>query len=109
MNDKNLPPIRQQIVAQLQENLERFSRVRRGAAGTVSTGCAELDRCLPRGGLGRGTLVEWLSPRAGSGAESLALTAAREACREGGHWWSSIEQKVFIRRPRRAPGSIWHG
>jgi protein ImuA len=84
MNDKNLPPIRQQIVAQLQESLERFSRARRGVTEAVSTGCIELDRCLPRGGLCRGTLVEWLSPGAGSGAGSLALAAAREACREGG-------------------------
>jgi protein ImuA len=84
MHDKNLPPIRQQIVAQLQESLERFSRARRGVATPVSTGCTELDRHLPQGGLTRGTLVEWLSPGAGSGAGSLALSAAREACRDGG-------------------------
>jgi hypothetical protein len=84
MHDKNLSPPRRQIVAQLQESLERFSRARRGGADPVSTGCAEMDRSLPRGGLSRGTLVEWLSPGAGSGAGSLALAVAREACRDGG-------------------------
>ncbi len=51
---------------------------------TVSTGCAALDRLLPGAGLRRGTLVEWLAPAAGSGAATLALIAAREACRAGG-------------------------
>ncbi|HVU87512.1 MAG TPA: hypothetical protein VHD36_09330 [Pirellulales bacterium] len=84
MKDKNLSPPRRQIVAQLQESLERFSRARRGTGASVSTGCAEMDRSLPRGGLSRGALVEWLSPGVGSGAGSLALSAAREACRDGG-------------------------
>ena len=43
-----------------------------------------LDRLLPSGGFRRGTLVEWLSAANGAGAESLAIAAAREACREGG-------------------------
>ena len=49
----------------------------------VSTGSPGLDRLLPAGGLRRGTLVEYLTPASGSGAGTLALTAAREACREG--------------------------
>src|SRR5262245_43118102 len=49
----------------------------------VSTGSAALDRLLPAGGLRRGTLVEYLSPAAGSGAGTLALAAAREACHDG--------------------------
>jgi protein ImuA len=49
----------------------------------ISTGSPVLDRLLPAGGLRRGTLVEYLAPAAGSGAGTLALAAAREACREG--------------------------
>jgi len=84
MKDKNLPSSNRQVVAQLQERLEQFSQARRGGTQTVSTGCQELDRLLARGGLCRGTLVEWLASGPGSGAGSLALSAAREACREGG-------------------------
>src|SRR5690242_14447540 len=49
----------------------------------ISTGVLALDRLLPRGGLKRGTLVEYLSFTTGGGAGILALAAAREACREG--------------------------
>jgi protein ImuA len=49
----------------------------------VSTGSPELDRLLPAGGLRRGTLVEYFASAVGSGAGTLALAAAREACREG--------------------------
>src|SRR5438094_4205579 len=49
----------------------------------ISTGSSALDRLLPAGGLRRGTLVEYLSSAPGSGAGTLALSAAREACREG--------------------------
>src|SRR5438876_737278 len=49
----------------------------------ISTGSSALDNLLPAGGLRRGTLVEYLSSAPGSGAGTLALSAAREACREG--------------------------
>lgn len=49
----------------------------------LSTGCRELDSLLPRGGLMRGTLVEWLAGQSGSGAGMLALLTARQACRTG--------------------------
>jgi protein ImuA len=50
----------------------------------VSTGSPPIDALLPGRGFRRGTLVEWLSAGEGGGAESLALVAAQEACREGG-------------------------
>lgn len=76
---------RSHIIAQLQQALRRCEGARRAHAGRrTSTGCPELDRLLPEGGLGRGTLVEWLAAASGSGALWLALTAAREACREYG-------------------------
>lgn len=46
-----------------------------------SSGSQMLDRLLPEGGFLRGSLVEWLSPGAGSGAGLLALIAAIRACR----------------------------
>ena len=84
MQNQNLLAPSRQIVAQLQERLDQLVQARRGAAQTVSTGCPELDRGLPQQGLCRGTLVEWLSAGPGGGAGSLALSAAREACRDGG-------------------------
>jgi len=49
----------------------------------ISTGSPALDALLPAGGLRRGTLVEYLTAGPGNGAGTLALAAAREACREG--------------------------
>jgi hypothetical protein len=84
----------------------------------VTTGCAALDRLLPGAGLRRGTLVEWLAPGEGSGAATLALIAAREACRQGGvlavldaaRWFYppaaaaldvDLERLLIVRPPRR--------
>ncbi len=50
----------------------------------VSSGCEALDALLPEGGFHRGTLTEWLADGEGTGATTLAMLAAREACREGG-------------------------
>jgi protein ImuA len=55
-----------------------------GARGPVVNGCGPLDRLLPERGFCRGTLVEWLAAGDGSGAATLALGAARAACRDGG-------------------------
>ena len=49
-----------------------------------SSGLRIIDKLLPGQGFRRGTLAEWLACGAGSGAQSLALLTAREACREGG-------------------------
>ncbi len=76
---------RSQVIAQLQQALRHCEAARHSHDGRrTSTGCPELDRLLPEGGLGRGTLVEWLAAASGGGALWLALTAAREACREYG-------------------------
>ncbi len=63
-------------------------------AGVLSTGASALDALLPRGGLRRGSLTEWLGAGMGGGAQSLALLAAREACREG-------KSLVVVDRQRR--------
>jgi hypothetical protein len=83
------PPVSNPPSANLVENLRRqiaqLENGRRAADGTVvSCGCRILDRLLPDGGFRRGSLVEWLATEEGCGAESLALTVAREACQEGG-------------------------
>jgi hypothetical protein len=53
-------------------------------AERISTGCPALDQRLPWGGLRRGSLVEWLCEEPGCGAGAFALSAAREAQRDGG-------------------------
>ena len=74
-----------QLVEALREQIARLEHSRRqGDAMPVSSGCEGLDRLLPDRGFHRGTLVEWLVAGAGSGGETLALIAAREACQDGG-------------------------
>ena len=51
---------------------------------TISSGWSGLDRILPGGGFRSGTLVEWLFAGDGTGAATLALSAARQAGRDGG-------------------------
>ena len=52
-------------------------------AESCSSGCVALDRLLPARGFRRGSLVEWCAASRGSGAATLALLAARQACRRG--------------------------
>jgi protein ImuA len=72
------------LVASLQRQVARLEAGRPPDDDQpVSTGSPALDSLLPAGGLRRGTLVEYLTASAGNGAATLALSAAREACREG--------------------------
>src|SRR5688572_28208661 len=72
---------RQALVAALQRKVERLEGLRPPTEERlISTGSPPLERLLPGGGLRPGSLVEYLSPGAGSGAGTLALAAAREAC-----------------------------
>ena len=79
------PAISQQsLVAALRRQVERFEKPQPLADDRLlSTGSSALDELLPGGGLRRGSLVEYLSPGAGSGTGTLALCAAREACAGG--------------------------
>jgi hypothetical protein len=73
------------FVEALRQEIARLETARRPVGeAPVSTGCEGLDRLLPAGGFVRGTLVEWIAAGDGSGAETMALFAVREACREGG-------------------------
>ena len=76
----------------------RMEGIRRGAAGSFSSGCRGLDQILPGHSLPRGSLVEYLA-EPGSGGAAVALVAAQEACREGG-------ALVVIDRPL-APARSW--
>ncbi len=73
---------RTEMLALLQERLDRLESPEE--AERCSSGCPALDRLLPQGGFRRGSLVEWCAAAHGSGAGTLALLAAREACRSGG-------------------------
>lgn len=75
---------RQALIARLRGQVQRIEGLRQSAdERPVSTGSPPLDRLLPAGGLMRSSLVEYLSPGPGSGAGTLALAAAREACANG--------------------------
>lgn len=72
-----------QVVADLRRQLqevEGFSRPRHRRG--VSTGILELDALLPGGRLLLGSLMEWLAPVEGSGAEELSLRVAWNVSRE---------------------------
>lgn len=74
---------RNKVLASLREQLRRSTGI--GSVRQreiVSTGSVEMDRLLPRRGIQRGSLVEWLGER-GHGAATLALVVARYACAEG--------------------------
>jgi protein ImuA len=75
---------RQTVVTALRRQVERLEKpLPLPDERLLSTGSPALDGLLPGGGLRRGSLVEYLTPGVGSGAGTLALCAAREAC-EGG-------------------------
>lgn len=79
------PPAQRDQLQRLDALVRRLSRPARAVDyGAVSTGCAGLDRRLPGGGLRRGAVAEWIAQGQGVGAGMLAVTAAREAVRDGG-------------------------
>jgi len=84
IEDTTSGPFRDRLVEALREQIAHWERARRPQEAPVSSGSKALDQLLPAGGFHRGTLVEWLAVGDGSGVETLALLAAREACREGG-------------------------
>jgi hypothetical protein len=82
-----MPPVlpSAQLLDTLRRQIAHLEGTRqRGAPTMVSSGYAAVDQLLPHHGFARGTLAEWLSAIDASGAAGLALTTAREACRNGG-------------------------
>lgn len=77
------PPSRADLVASLQRQaMAMVSRSVRQTTDVFSSGCAELDRWLPAGGLERSALCEWTTPQTGSASGTLALIAAAHAIRQ---------------------------
>lgn len=68
---------------------------RQSGSECLSSGCEGLDGLLPDRGFRYGTLVEWLVSSDGSGGETLALIAARHACRQGGSLVVLDESREF--------------
>jgi len=82
-------PARGQLTSEtieaLRSQIARIETARRPRHdASISSGCGPLDRLLPGRGFRRAMLVEWLSAGSGTGAETMALLTAREACRDGG-------------------------
>lgn len=70
-----------ELLQRLRETIAACERPARDAdRAVVSTGIAGLDRLLPRHGIQRGSLVEWL----GDGTQSLAMRLTREVGRTHG-------------------------
>jgi protein ImuA len=85
MDDSSAAISRRSIMRQLRQQLGHCETTfSTEEAATFSSGAAPLDRLLPAGGLRHGMLVEWLAEGPASGAATLSLLSAREACRLGG-------------------------
>ena len=72
------------VIAALRQRMADAATGHRAAGTAISSGFPPLDALLAAGGFRAGALVEWLSDGEGLGATTLALAAAREACRAGG-------------------------
>lgn len=111
-------------IGELSRRLRQLERSHRPLSrAKVTTGCRALDRLLPGRGLVRGSLVEWLGDGPGSGAGTLALVAAREACRSGGLLivvdrdgtfyppaaavWGTDLQNTMVVRPENDKDECW--
>lgn len=91
------PAFDEEVVAGLRENIRSIEGGRgwRRDRRAFSSGCPALDRLLPEAGIVRGSLIEWLSDGAGSGAATLAMMVAREAASRGGVLVVMDSQKRF--------------
>ena len=118
------PQSREHLLQQLRRQLGRWEQgMPTDDAIVFSTGTPAIDRLLPGGGLRYGMLVEWLSALPGSGAATLSLLAAREACRAGGTLvvvdrrqtfyppaavaWGIDPRRLIVVRPRSRRDELW--
>lgn len=113
-----------EIIARLRGEIRCLEHSRPVAGeDVIGSGCDPLDRLLPDGGVRRGSLVEWLQGGPGSGAGTLALHYARQACCQGGAlvvvdrlqqvyppalagWGIDLSQVVLV-HPRDRQEEIW--
>ena len=84
-----------ETVARLKERLRRWEGEFRGGDGLSSE--AGWEGAFPRGGLRRGTLVEWLREEEGGPAEAVSLgLAARLVAEEGGTLVAVDRERTFF-------------
>ena len=113
-----------QALSRLKQQLQNLqTREITFGEAAVHSGCSALDQLLPTAGFPRGSLVEWFIGSLGSGAETLALNVALQACSEGGGlvvidragrfyppaaeaWGISLQQLVVI-QPRNGKDELW--
>lgn len=122
MWERGRPAENRQKVATLAEKIREYqTRHWPNSRETVSSGIEPLDRMLPGHALPLGTLVEWLAVGEGSGAATLALAAARNACRRdrmlvvvdrAGEYYPPAMDGVDLRqtllvRPESVHDEIW--
>jgi protein ImuA len=118
------PDGREGLVDGLRQQLEHWNKTKSTEKPSVfSCGATAIDRLLPEGGLRPGMLIEWLCVKGGSGAATLGLLSAREACREGGMlvivdrsqtfyppaaaaWGIDLERLIVV-RPKTARDELW--
>ena len=79
-----MKPPSTEIVRALRQQLRGIETAEPAAStAPISSGCTTLDRLLPGGGFVPGQLIEWLAAGSGSGAGTLAMIVARQACGHG--------------------------
>ncbi len=102
-----------------------------GSHDIISTGCAEFDSLLPKGGFVPGQLVEWLGAWPGSGAQALSWIIAMQSIsatqpvattvaqtivvvdREGDFYpsaaiaWGIKSEQIMIVRPKHLGDTLW--
>src|SRR5690349_1944987 len=122
--DVRTTDVRAGLVDQLRQQLGSWG-IKTGADEPVifSSGAGAVDQLLPGGGLQHGMLIEWLGAFGRSGAATLGLLGAREACREGGvlvvidrsrtfyppaaaAWGVDLERLIVV-HPRTARDELW--
>ena len=95
------------LLAQLSHQIRQIETSGRRGHGKpigISSGCPDLDACLPEGGYAPGTIVEWLEPMPGSGGLYLAIAAARHAIADGKYLVVVDPQQRFYPPAARSMG-----
>lgn len=71
------------VLERLAVQIRELETAGRPVRDSISSGCSEMDRCLPHGGYVPGSTIELLRCSSGCGATTLALMIARQAMRDG--------------------------
>lgn len=90
-----------QLTSQLtQEVLQLETSARAVRTGNAtSTGCPDMDRCLPHSGYPPGSVIEYLKSSVSCGASYLALAAAAEAMKKTDGFMVLVDRQKHIYPP----------